>query len=277
MDKIPDSCSDDQSERKLEIQNRIANIESYLKTSPIIKGLSEIHIFFSPINPKPKTVEKFVEICNGLNKERAEEKNFNKIKPCHLSLHFKDVGDLRVMQSSRYITSNDMHHVIRECYGEADKMQKLFDEAYKKKEIDERVNVIREKIEAIASANGVPKTGDESKKYARYFEHHIKLRRKDQTNIEPITEDEIVKLKELSKKFSEKFKRPVPLSFVNNMFHQRYLNVRFEEIGYNEAMKNVKDIEIAINETEEFVWEKTISEYVWFDSYRQLDKGWIDF
>lgn len=271
----------------MSIENRITDVESYLKTGPNIKGLSEIHIFFSPVNPQPKTVEKFVEICNKITESHKDDPHFKKIKPCHLSLHFKGVGDVRVMQSSRYIISDDIKTVIKECNEEADKMQELFNTAYENKEIDEKVSVIREKIEAIASADGVPKTNDDAKLYERYFEYHIKLQRKnpknkdqdkkDQRINEPITEDEINKLKELSKKFSDKFERPVPLSFVNNMFHQRYLNVRFENIGSIEAAKRMKEIEKAIDETDDFEWDKTISEYVWFDSYRALDKGWIDF
>lgn len=261
----------------MSIQNRIVDIESYLESCPIIKGLSEIHIFFSPINPQPKTVEKFVEITEKINKKRHDEKGFIKIKPCHLSLDFKDVGMVKVMQSSRYITSENMHHIIKECYDEADVMQSMFNEAYKNGEIDEEVSVIREKIEAIASADGVPKTNEEAKMFTRYFEYHIKLKRKDAENVEPITDDEINDLVNLSKQLSNEFKRPVPLSFVNNCLHQRFLNVRFEDFGSIEGAKKVQLVVNAINDTEKFMWEKTISEYVWFDSLRSLDKGWIDF
>lgn len=262
---------------KMPIKNRIVDIEKYLETSPKITGLSEIHIFFEPVNPKKETVETFVRICDNINKQRQNEKGFIKIKACHLSLDFKNVGIVRVMQSSRYITSDNMNNVIKECYEEADQMQNMFDEAYESGEITEKVSVIREKIEAIASANGVPLTTSECKKFDRYFEFHIKLRRKNIDNISPVTDLEEKELIEISKQLSEKFSRPVPLSFVNNQFHQRFLNVRFEEIGLNEIRPRIKSIEDAINATDNFEWDKTISEYVWFDSFRALDKGWIDF
>ena len=259
------------------IANRIQNIHEYLSTCPEIKGLSEIHIFFTPINPKPQTVKKFEEICNQITKSRIEESGFRPIKPCHLSLNFKNVGDLRVMQSSRYIVSQDMHHVIKECYNEADTMQQMFNNAYNTGEIDEKVDVIREKIEAIASAQGVPCTDADAQKFTRYFEFHIKLKRKESDTNDEITEQEIKELKELGKKLSDKYNRPVPLSFVNNCMHQRYLNVRFETLGSESARKIVHEIEQSINNTNNFSWDKTISEYVWFDSYRALDSGWIDF
>jgi hypothetical protein len=259
------------------IANRIKNVPEYLSSCPEIKGLSEIHIFFTPICPRPQTVKKFEEICDLITKSRSSEPGIRPIKPCHLSLNFKNIGDLRVMQSSRYIMSQDMYHVIKECNDEADKMQQMFDDAYNSGEIDEKVSVIREKIEAIASAQGVPCTDTDAQKFSRYFEFHIKLKRKNSESNDEITEQEIIELKELANILSDKYQRPVPLSFVNNCIHQRYLNVRFETLGSESARKIVAEIEQSINNTHNFCWDKTISEYVWFDSYRALDSGWIDF
>ncbi|VBB17566.1 hypothetical protein YASMINEVIRUS_28 [Yasminevirus sp. GU-2018] len=264
----------------MSVQNRISDVKTYLQTAPVIKGLSEIHIFFSPVDPKPETVKMFVEICEKINEQRKNDDGFIKIKPCHLSLDFRGSGMVRVMQSSRYITSKDMMHVVKECYDEADLMQKMFNDAFEAKLISEKVEVIREKIEAIASAEGVPVTNEEAKKFDRYFEYHIKVKRKNllnSQNVDPIDDDEVKELVQLSHKLSEKFGRPVPLSFVNNMFHQRFLNVRFEGVGSAEAGAYVKEVEHAISSTKNFMWDKTISEYVWFDSFRALDKGWIDF
>lgn len=90
-------------------------------------------------------------------------------------------------------------------------------------------------------------------------------------------DQELADLKILSAKLTEHYARPVPLSFVNNQFHQRYLNVRFDNLGSHSAKEKVQEIEKSISDTDEFVWDKTISEYVWFDSFRDLDSGWIDF
>ena len=264
----------------MSIVNRIVDLDTYKKTNtyPSIKGISEIHVFFLPINPAEKTVKKFGEICAKINQSRANTTNFTKIKDCHLCLHYKGKGDLRVMQSSRYITSDDMNYIIKECYEEAEAIQQGFDEALNNGEIDEKVSVVREKIEAVASNVGVPKTNEECKSYpTKYFEYHIRLGRKNEDTATKITDGEIAELKQLSEVFTEKFGTPVPLSFNQTNEQQRYLNVRFQNIGSEQSKANVSKIVQAIEQSKNFKWIKTISEYVWFDSYRQLDGGWIDF
>jgi len=264
----------------MNVKNRIYDLEGYKNTNkyPTITGISELHVFFEPINPSLKTVNKFSQICEEINEKNKDVRGFNKIKACHLCLHYKNVGDLRVMQSSRYLTSNDMDFIINECLNEADLIQKGFDDAYKNGEIDEKVNIIREKIEATASNKGVPQTNEESLNYpTKYFEFHIRLGRKNDDTITCIQEDEILELKELSCQFTEKFGTPVPLSFNQTNEHQRYLNVRFSQIGSEEAKAKVQEIVKAIDNSKNFKWIKTIAEYVWYDSNRALDSGWIDF
>lgn len=258
------------------IKNRIQDVKEYLKDAPVIKGMSEIHIFFEPIDPQPETVIKFEQICKQLNEKYGYKKGFM-IKACHLSLDFRNQGYLRVMQSSRYISSDNQMSVIEACYAEANEMQNMFIQAFDAGEIKEHVNVIREKIEAGASESGVPETDDEAKKYSHYFEYHIKIMRKDENNMNPMSLHELNELKLLSENLTKKYSRPVPLSFVNNQFHQRYLNVRFDQSGNEVTNKKVAEIERSIDATDNFAWDKTIREYVWFDSLRALDKGWIDF
>ncbi len=264
----------------MNIKNRIGDLSAYKESNryPKITGISEIHVFFEPLNPTLKTVDKFTQICEEINEKNKNVQGFNKIKACHLCLHYKDVGDIRVMQSSRYITSDDMDLIINECINEANLIQKGFDEAFERGEIDEKVNVIREKIEAVAANKGVPKTNDDASLYpTKYFEFHIRLGRKNEDTITPIQVDEIDELKALSKQFTERFNTPVPLSFNQTNEHQRYLNVRFNSLGSELAKVNVQQVVDAINESKNFKWIKTIAEYVWYDSYRSLDSGWIDF
>ena len=77
------------------------------------------------------------------------------------------------------------------------------------------------------------------------------------------------------------FGTPVPFSYnksktgVGKSF-QRYLNVRFQ-CGFDEAYEKVKLICDEINATGTFKVVKVISEYVWYDTFRALDRGWIDF
>ena len=95
---------------------------------------------------------------------------------------------------------------------------------------------------------------------------------------------EIESLQKVSREFSQTFKRPVPLSYNENknklnqdgQGHQRFLNVRFRT-GRAEVVPHVKQVETAINELTPFKVLKTISEYVWYDTYTDMDKGWIDY
>jgi hypothetical protein len=59
--------------------------------------------------------------------------------------------------------------------------------------------------------------------------------------------------------------------------YQRYLNVRFRQLGLNSIKEKLNEINVAIVELTCFKVIKTISEYVWYDTYVELDKGWIDF
>lgn len=114
----------------------------------------------------------------------------------------------------------------------------------------------------------------------KYFEFHIRVSRKNENNKDsncPISLEEINELSNISKEFSELFKIPVPSSYNNGQDHQRYLNVRFRNIGSNQARKNVDEIVQAIHNSHYFKLDKIIAEYVPYDSYTQLDNGWIDF
>ncbi|MBS0628243.1 MAG: hypothetical protein JSS09_08540, partial [Verrucomicrobia bacterium] len=120
---------------------------------------------------------------------------------------------------------------------------------------------------------------------SKYFEFHIKVGRLDKEDFCELTNLEIDQLKQISAEFTKKFKVPIPLSYNNNkdqhtgdkLGHQRFLNVRFRNIGFNSAASRVEAIKQAINNTGTFKVLKTISEYVWYDSYPVLDHGWIDY
>jgi hypothetical protein len=40
---------------------------------------------------------------------------------------------------------------------------------------------------------------------------------------------------------------------------------------------HIKELKQAINEETNFKVAKSIDEYVWYDTFTQLDHGWIDF
>ena len=84
-------------------------------------------------------------------------------------------------------------------------------------------------------------------------------------------------MKDLSKRFTDQYNTPVPLSYNETKRGQRYLNCRFANCGVWDAKERVDTIKQAIEDCNELSWVKTISEYVWYDDNRLLDSGWIDF
>lgn len=256
---------------KCVIKNQIMDDINYSQTYPEITGasgkaLQEIHIFLEPINPSDAYVDKFNKLVEKYNKIHNYEKP---MKACHLALEFiEPKGTVRVLQSSRYILSNNTIEVVGECHKDA----VFFAE--------NGFNVLREKIEAtVHGNNGVPKTTNEMKNYPhKYFEYHIRITDVDNGVLDQKNLDELlIRSNEMSKKFGI----PIPFSYNKSKgsdgLHQKYLNVRFRKIGSIEANEHVMEIKKGIEELEGFKVSKIISEYVWYDTFPELDKGWIDF
>ena len=128
-------------------------------------------------------------------------------------------------------------------------------------------------------SNGVPKTTEEMMKYPyKYFEYHIRITDTDNGILDQKNLDELlIRSNEMSKKFGI----PIPFSYNKSKgpdgLHQKYLNARFRKMGSIEANGYVAEIKKGIEELEGFKVSKIISEYVWYDTFPALDKGWIDF
>lgn len=222
-----------------------------------MEALHEIHIFLAG---------------NDVDKAMADTDEYNrmfnvkdKMKMCYLSLVFRDVGPVAVLQSARYIRSNDRRYVVSQAMKDA----KFF--------ASRGWTVARVKVEANAHFNvGMDHTRN-------YFEFHIKVEHKD-GSAGVITDDESQQLLEVSKAMSEKFGVPVPLSWnvlgndgnVDNPGYQRFLNMRFRCTSLEECMCRLRMLASIINETTKFEVVKTIYEYVWFDTDSGMDIGWID-
>lgn len=276
-----------------EIKNRPVNLSEYdsyaidhtpVMTGKLVPAMHEVHIFMTPLwigteEPDKKIIEKYHTIVKLFNEIMHDAyPDFKIMKSPVLALNFKDVGYVTVMQSSLYVLTDDKKFVINMAHQVAE----IFKFA--------GFNVVREKIEAsIYGINGIPQTTDEMLKYDdKYFEYHIRVQRKSDDVSKPLTVDEISELETISNDFTTKFNTPVPLSYNrskqelmddSSVFggYQRYLNVRFRHIGAVEACKFVSEITNTINETTSFKVVKVISEYVWYDTYTGMDKGWIDF
>lgn len=263
------------------VLNRIPNDVEYKGTYPEMKGkgdpgLHEIHIFLSELNPSEERVKSYykaVEDWNALHPELTR-----KMKACYLALVFRNSNGshqtVKVMQSARYFPSDNTDQVVKECHKDAD----FFAER--------GFSVIREKIEATAyGIDGIPQTdADTAEHPTKYFEFHIKVGHKEMGDSYPLTEQEVEKLKKISREFTSKFGVPIPLSYNCNkdgvsgdgLGYQRFLNVRFRNQGILSIRPKVDEITHAIHDAGLRVI-KTISEYVWYDSLTKLDHGWIDF
>jgi len=212
-------------------------------------------------------VRRYQEAVEEYNKTqlRPAEKFF--MKGCHLCLNYRVAGDIRVMQTSRYINARDTKTVLEETFKDG----KWF--------ADRGFKLLRHKVECITTAKGVPQGEDWKYFPKRYFEFHIRVNRKEEDDPDAIiTESEIEWLKQIAKQYTSEFKTPVPLSYNNTQIHkQRYLNVRFANCGAEHARACADQIKIAIEDSNTLKWVKTIAEYVWYDDNRAVDSGWIDF
>ena len=245
----------------------------------------EIHIFLAPLNPGEQQLQQYFQLVDTWNASvlptlRDKGLQCERMKACHLALVFRRPRGVEeevcVMQSARYIRSNDPAVVVEQSHADAQWFR------------DHGFDVVREKIEASAyGIDGVPQSDEPAREHEgkRYFEFHMKVRRADREDGSPITAEEIDQLKTVAVEFSRAYKIPVPLSFnkrkdkENNdgKGHQRFLNLRFRGKGIDNIKPLVRAVEQRIAEQTAFTVVKTISEWVWYDTYTQMDAGWIDF
>jgi hypothetical protein len=258
--------------RVQKVLNKVRDDGQYLLTSPPnlistnedVEALHEIHIFLMPLNPSDEDVSRYEKAVDEWNLAHPDAKK--PMKACLLALEFEDAGWIKVMQSSRYVLSNDKSHVVSECHADA----QFF--------CERGFDVAREKIEASADGIvGIPILKEDADKWpGKYFEFHIRVERTDK---DEMTEEEQGCLKALSESFTEELGVPVPLSYNalkgSDGKRQRYLNLRVRS-GLEDADQQVREVTAAIKNKGLRV-VKTIREYVWYDSYTGMDKGWIDF
>jgi hypothetical protein len=251
--------------RSAVIRNQIVDDVSYSHTYPDLKGssgrgLHEVHIFLEPINPAVEDVRRYEGLVQKYNELRGAEADWKPMKACWLALEFRKAGEVCVMQSARYLA-----HVVQECHRDAEWFRA------------HGFNVVREKIESTIS--GISRTAEEMAQWSsKYFEFRVRIQHKDGDESKPLATRELEQLKALSRQFSLQYQIPIPLSYNKSKgiegIHQRFLNVRFRGIGSLEAIDKVNKLRTALDvETP----SKVISEWVWYDSFPQLDYDWIDF
>lgn len=253
------------------IINKIYSDSAYLNNAPELIGtysqaLYEIHIFLT-VNPTREQYEKYAKCVEEYNSL------FNPVKPmkaCYLSLDFTH-GEVTVLQTARYYPCDDIDRVVRECH---------FDAAYFTRA---GFDVIREKIEvSVHGVKGLPETAEEFKLYGkRYFEFHIRVESKYHPETQELAHEEHEELLRFSKAMSLELGVPVPLSFNKAKslegVYQRFLNLRLRDTGVEDALKRVDEFCKLVDNETSFVVKKRICEYIVYDSFVALDKGWIDF
>ena len=288
------------------IRNRIVDDISYSHTYPHFTGkngvpaMCEIHIFLADINPCPDIVKKYNNAVAEWNRLHQDLPDYKPMKNCYLALEFKHPSssissssnqdqmqinkteenkekeekeqyhEVCVLQSARYLCSDNIAWVVEQCHEDA----QFF--------INRGLSVIREKIEtSMFGIVGVPQTTEEMAKYpTKYFESHLRIKKKESDELEMITEEELKELKQISRDFTQLYQIPIPLSYNKAKslegINQRFLNLRFRGIGAKQAIERIHKLRDAINNNTTFCVTKIHYEYVPYDSYPQLDKNWID-
>lgn len=149
------------------------------------------------------------------------------MKSCNLRLDFVKSGLVGVLMSSRYFRSG-MKAMWQECFRDARRLASL------------GYDVIRAKIEASASIDGVPENDVEAQLLPAktYFEFHMVFRNgQDQTP----TDEECEKAKQVAKRLEKEWKVCIPLS-MNAFGTQRFLNMRTYGIGREKALPQLENL-----------------------------------
>jgi hypothetical protein len=214
-----------------------------------VTGAFEIHIFVEPLDPPAEAIERFRAACAA-----------HGMKALLLELDYRDKGFVGVLQSSRYV-SGEIDDAIAAAHADAAALR------------DAGLTVLREKVEAMASDDGVPKTADDATRSPadRYFEFHILVDRTDRA----LSEDDVRGLRAIAARWSDSLGTPVPLSYNALKPAQRFLNLRARGVGLDRAMEPVRALERELADSE-LVVKKVIAEYICFDSNRAVDNGWLE-
>lgn len=217
-----------------------------------VTGSFEIHVFVAPLDPPPEVVEAFRAACAAAPVA---------MKALLLNLDYVGKGFVGVLQSSRYV-QGDVGAAREAAAADAELLRRA------------GLSVIREKVEAVAGNDGVPRNAADAlgSPGERYFEIHVLIDGKARA----LSEQDMRSLRGLSGEFSTRLRTPVPLSYNAMKPSQRFLNLRCRGVGLEQAMEPVHALERAVAALGELEVKKVIAEYVCFDSNRDVDNGWLE-
>lgn len=215
---------------------------------PAISDTFECHIFVAPLNPSEELQVKFAQVCKE-----------NGMRALNVGLNFETIGMATVLQSTKYYKVANPKIAV-EC---------MIEDA---KKLNEHFEVIRLKLESLATNEGVPQTDEESKLIPgdTYFEYHIKIKNA------PMSEESDNVLKNLSYQLTDDLKIRVPFSCNNLKDYQRFLNARTYHIGFENSFAKIEKVKAAI-EDKGYEVERVISEFIVYDTNKKLDTGWLEY
>jgi len=136
------------------------------------------------------------------------------------------------------------------------------------------LDVIREKVEALATCAGVPQSAEHALHSPpdRYFEFHVLIDGKDR----PLSEADMRALRDVANRHAAQLDTPVPLSYNALKPAQRFLNLRARGVGLAQALQPVQALERELLASGELTVKKVIAEYICFDTNRAVDNGWLE-
>lgn len=230
----------------------------------------ELHTFVGKPNPDAEMTAAYKAAVAEWNTTHPDACGNERMKPCVLTLEFVINGTktpVTVLQSARYVVSNDMSWVVEQMHDDA--------AFFRERGFD----ILREKIEADAFGNdAIPASDASVADRDGYFEAHVK--------VELGCADDIPELSRYAADLGARFDRPVPISWNANPDKyapgdgeggQRFVNVRFHDRGSKFFGKMLGELRAEINSKDGMHWLKHIAEWVWYDTNRAMDNGWIEF
>lgn len=214
-----------------------------------VTGSFEIHVFVAPLDPDAARAEAFTRACDG------------HMKALLLNLDYVGRGFVGVLQSSRYVQGDVAAARAAAAHDAAILRAAGFE-------------VIREKVEAVATCAGVPQDASDAARSPadRYFEFHVLVDRPGR----PLDDADFAALRGVADDFTARLGTPVPLSYNALKPAQRFLNLRARGVGLADALAPVRAIEAAIAAMDGLTVRKVIAEYICFDSNRAVDNGWLE-
>lgn len=253
-----------------------------------IRGISapamyEIHIFLAPFWTNVNDIDynvvgmyqRLVQFYNDVF--RNSYPYFKNMGAPVLTLLFEGNVEVTVLQSSQYYLSDNIENVIQVLHATADMFASC------------GFSVIREKLEVMTNAtSGIPLKNDDINDVNRlnYFEYHIRIEHTNDSNpnknVIAMESPEYLAIVDVAKRCEEEFEIKVSLSYnrtpdksFDGIYYQRYLNLRIKNVGLESANSVADKICEYINSLCIIKVAKIHREYIVYDSYEVLDRGWI--